>query len=309
MIRKNNRGFTVVELVVSIALLAIIFVPVAGFFTDSFKVQKKSSLKSSITRVGQYVMENFKNKEYLELDVEVSGNDYGILSSDKLEGVIQKVGNKHGVENICSYVKRVYGELEYNNFKYDVEIKLNEVTESDVSNLDMPDRLSCTGEIVIDDEEDCTSKDSTIDFYNKNEEFINPIDGKTYTANYNTIIVNASFVSGLNASETATLWLENHYYDFYNSKQGTFRIIKNFDNELTVYIEGENVSIVKGQEGDGAPASKTRVTKLYVGEEAEEDLNEGSSHVLFDANMVISRKDDESVRDTFDFSFPVNYEF
>ena len=53
---KNNRGFTVVELIVSIALLALILVPVAGFFTNSFRVQTRTSMKTSITRVSQYIM-------------------------------------------------------------------------------------------------------------------------------------------------------------------------------------------------------------------------------------------------------------
>jgi len=69
-VKKNNKGFTIVELIVSVALLALILVPIAGFFTNSFRIQGKTSMKTSITRVGQYIVENFKNKNYLGLKVD-----------------------------------------------------------------------------------------------------------------------------------------------------------------------------------------------------------------------------------------------
>ena len=302
--KKNNSGFTLVEIIVAIALLAMIIVPVSGIFTNSFKVQGRTSMKTSMTRVAQYIMENFKNKNYLNLKVDGKELDK-YIQDKKIEGL-----NLNGETELT-----ITGEdgwnLEYNNLEYKVDIKLTGIKELNTTEVNIPSKLSCNVQILIDEHGDFYPSYNTtiIATCKKGDTFFNPIDGVTYTATCPTIILGEDFPDGTDAS----LWIENdyYYYDMVNGieRQEEIRIVKKFDEELKVYVEGKNVTILKGQAGDGATHSQTRITKLYVGEKGEYEKIKNSSEVLLDAIMEISRQNDETVTDKFEFSFPVNYDY
>ena len=290
--KRNNRGFTLVELVVAVALLAIILVPTIGFFTNSFKVQNKSALKTSITRVGQHIIENFKNKNYLGFTISgVDLDDY----------VVAHVGNLGGVK----LLQDEDGDYSYNNGDYNIYMEVVSESLSELKNTkDMPDvNNSSNFDCIIGISSSMAFaryKTNDVECVGVGSSFIDPIDGKRYTANYPTIILGNTFTGD-------KLLIENDYSitDGGTPKQGIVRIIKAIVSDLDVYIKGKNLSIKKGQEGDGATSAQTRLTTYYVGDGTKEN---SSDEILLDVKMVVYNKNDKDVKDTFNFSFPVDKE-
>jgi prepilin-type N-terminal cleavage/methylation domain-containing protein len=289
--KKDNRGFTLVELVVSVALLAVILVPTIGMFTNSFKIQNKSALKTSITRVGQHIIENFKNKNYLEFTVN------GVNLADY---VVSHEGNLSGVK----LLQDEEGDYSYNNLDYNILLEVVSESTSELGNADMPNvndysNFDCVVGISAS-AAFARYKTNDVECVGIGSTFVDPIDGKQYTANYPTIILGNTFTGD-------KLLIENEYsiIDGGTPKQGIIRIVKAIVRDLNVYIKNKNLSIKKGQEGDGASSAQTRITTYYVGDGSTED---SADEILLDVKMTISSKNDKDIKDTFSFSFPVDKE-
>jgi len=58
---KNEKGFTLIELVVSIAVLSIIIVPFFGIFTNAAKMDVKSKTEMTANFLAQEIVANVKN--------------------------------------------------------------------------------------------------------------------------------------------------------------------------------------------------------------------------------------------------------
>jgi prepilin-type N-terminal cleavage/methylation domain-containing protein len=71
---RDSRGFTLVELILTIAILAIITMPIMNYFTDSAKHSSESRAKQNATVEAQDVLEQFKNSSY-------SLDDAGVVCS------------------------------------------------------------------------------------------------------------------------------------------------------------------------------------------------------------------------------------
>jgi len=309
-VRKGNRGFTVIELIVSVALIAIIFVPVAGFFTNSFRIQGRSSMKTAITRTGQYIIENFKNKNYLTSgSTGVLTNSEGKTFEDFIKTISLTRANKNSTYEIQGIDNEDFKNwhINYKDFDYNVTIEIDGFTTSDILNSDVPDKSECEGIVEINSDGSLSrSINDKIVVALKGSSFTNPIDNKVYEdAEYPTIILK----EGYTTKNTATLWIKNNnYYDNENGKQKIVRIIKEFNENLNVYIEGTNFTIKIGQDEDGASYSQKKMTSLFVGKDGS-DKKSSESEILLDAKMIIKNVSDDSVSDSFEFSFPINYDY
>ena len=58
---KDDRGFTLVELILTIAILAIVTIPILNYFTDAAKHNARSRQKQNAAIVAREVLESFKN--------------------------------------------------------------------------------------------------------------------------------------------------------------------------------------------------------------------------------------------------------
>jgi len=308
MMVKDNKGFSLVELIVSITLLAIILISASSLFTSSFKVQGKSSMKTSVTRVAQYIIENFKNKNYLGLKMELEGNDVELDAYIKSKEISTLEAEVDGLK-----LTDDGWEVDYEGLKYRVDIKLKTVTKSNISNLDIPGKEACNGAITINssgiieaDGENLSNYDIEI-FNDIGSELDSPNDDsetKRYKVDYPTIILDSDYINPGN--DKASIWITNNGYLEENNKQKIIRIIKAFPELLVVYIEGDMISIKEGQYGDGASQEYTKINSRYVGSSYEAG-EKSSNELIFDAEMTVTDMRDETIRDTFDFSFPVNY--
>ncbi len=65
--KNNNKGFTLIELVVAIAVLAIVITPVLKSFVTSAKLNVKSRKLTAATNIQQSLMEGYADKTYTEI--------------------------------------------------------------------------------------------------------------------------------------------------------------------------------------------------------------------------------------------------
>jgi len=291
-------------------------------------------MKGSITRVGQYIVENFKNKNYLKSEglANATGSFYDFITNQALE----KDGNVYKL-NLTTEDKERYKSwtIKYNNVNYNVNFEFKDkVNVTDTSSLDIPPKKEGINSVSISQEINSLGQE-VVTWGNEIDnvqlittgdpvEYYRVINGATkkyeYTANYPTIVLQRDYATGASDKPVA-LWISNNGY-FYPQKDELgikldetgkpikdrskwIRIIKEFTNDLDVFIDGDNFNIKEGQEGDGAPKEYTAVT-------LHPDMNEkkkNTSEFFVDATMTISNSGDDSIRDVFDFSFPVEYDF
>lgn len=73
--KKNNAGFSLIEVVLSMAVLAIISIPMLSYFSNSAKYNAMMADKQHATALAQEVLENLKNEEHL---VQLDGTSYTV---------------------------------------------------------------------------------------------------------------------------------------------------------------------------------------------------------------------------------------
>ena len=71
--KQNNQGFSLLEVVLSMAILAIISIPLLSYFTQSVKYNAKMADKQHATNLGQEIMESLKDQPNLVQNVTDAG--------------------------------------------------------------------------------------------------------------------------------------------------------------------------------------------------------------------------------------------
>ena len=71
---KNTKGMTVVEILVSLAVLGVVSVGTMNFFTDSFKFQSKNQEQTKVQTLAEETLEHLRNNNGIYGDLNVKGN-------------------------------------------------------------------------------------------------------------------------------------------------------------------------------------------------------------------------------------------
>jgi prepilin-type N-terminal cleavage/methylation domain-containing protein len=126
--KRSNKGFTLLELVISIAILFIIVVPLSNLVMNSFMITNKAGIKQKAAHIAQRYMEKIKAD-----DVE---NIEDIIRNDNNVETWEKYGYSSSEDgfNIILNAKREEGYLipiheddkDINNYDYKFEISKNE---------------------------------------------------------------------------------------------------------------------------------------------------------------------------------------
>lgn len=64
--KNQNLGFTLIEVILTMAILGIVFIPIMGYFTDSIKYSTWSKIKQNGIMTAQSLMEEIKGNSSLE---------------------------------------------------------------------------------------------------------------------------------------------------------------------------------------------------------------------------------------------------
>ena len=89
MIKCNNRGFTLIELIIAIAMLAVITIPLLSYFSDAAKHNAQNRRKHNASIEAQNILESLKSTSYSLNDESV------VLTNDSswVSDVAQAVAN------------------------------------------------------------------------------------------------------------------------------------------------------------------------------------------------------------------------
>lgn len=83
---KNNSGFTLVEILIAMAVLAIVIVPLMNLFVSSLQLNMTSKKRMNATVLGEDMMEAVKNNTIEELAYKFSYPDVDIVTETDAEG-------------------------------------------------------------------------------------------------------------------------------------------------------------------------------------------------------------------------------
>ncbi|MBQ8262108.1 MAG: prepilin-type N-terminal cleavage/methylation domain-containing protein [Lachnospiraceae bacterium] len=114
----NNKGFSLIELLIAIALFAIIIIPIFSSFITSARINRDARQLMIETDIAQTIMEGFANKSYEDLK-EIAGD----------LGLVNLSGNNalSTIENNYFNSKEVYEHLSDVAVLQDMSISINEI--------------------------------------------------------------------------------------------------------------------------------------------------------------------------------------
>ena len=83
---KSEKGVTMVEIVIALAILGVVISGVIGFFTNSFKFQTRSQDLVVAQKEAEEIMEELKNNNGNYADIRISGEHKGSISDEEIDG-------------------------------------------------------------------------------------------------------------------------------------------------------------------------------------------------------------------------------
>lgn len=134
--KKKNRGLTLLEVIISLAILGIIIGPILSLSLTSAKISNYSNEKILATSLGQQCMEYIKNKD-------VNLINFSEIGLEKNEDIEMKNLLKDNDENVTDFdlFKFPDSKTQYKNIiakiKYSISNELVKTEYSDISNYDM----------------------------------------------------------------------------------------------------------------------------------------------------------------------------
>lgn len=141
---KDNRGLTLIEILVSLAILGIIAVPISSFFVNTIRINKNSEDKMIANQLAQKYMEQVKFEEATTTsDDELIGTEgefkiYKTVSKDLEEGKSYSINKGNQLNSSMNYhIKLEVDTDEYNNTKDKVVFKesnIGDITEGNIDN-------------------------------------------------------------------------------------------------------------------------------------------------------------------------------
>ncbi len=208
---RENKGFTLIEIVAAMVILAIVAVPLGKTFIDSFKYQARSQIKTEANKVIEYVAEQLKNGKYEKLNVDLEAK----LKSWASEG---NASNIETVEFTVDTLPDEYGVL---TESYKVTLEPNgKPTVVQEGGVGTPAVYDLTMQII----------DSGVNFTD-NGYYLNT----TYTEN----LLNISSVNSDHAKSGGyDVLIKNE-----SSSAITIDVRKEITDKVTIYMSGADINL------------------------------------------------------------------
>lgn len=134
---RVKKGMTLVEVIISVALLSILFVPLSGIVISSLKNSKDGEYNQKAVYIGQKIIEELKSYDYIKLKTDGSEQYFELLDGDKIKG--NTIENKFK----GNFERTVFGAVNEGSrpketkFKVEVEMKKNsQFNFEDINNID-----------------------------------------------------------------------------------------------------------------------------------------------------------------------------
>lgn len=261
---KNNNGLSLVEILVSMAIVGIMIFPIGSIINTAIKTNKKSETRQQAIQLGQQIVEEIETIG----DIDKSGIS---LSGGYLKGDINNT-KSNAFYSSNNYKK---GDVIYD---IDLSLKQNTSIIHNINNSDDKDFIS-----TVKDTLDLTTNSASIVVQKNGSEKAIPIDVSdtklqvetyqegnnkklrlrgndsidiTYNIKSNKVVLN--FTSGYKLSEGITI-------DVYNSLDTPMDLYikKSYDCDEKIYIEKQLGQINIFNERDKEESLDSQVDNLY----------------------------------------------
>ena len=119
--QQNNGGFSLLEVILAMPILAILSIPLLSYFTQSMKYNAMTADKQHATNLAQEVMEDLKKQPQLVEPVSAGGFTVPYLTGYVQTGYTPAAAGGSTTAGEVSY----YGAADAIGQKYDVEVKVS----------------------------------------------------------------------------------------------------------------------------------------------------------------------------------------
>lgn len=150
--KKNNKGFTLIEVLVSIAMLGLLLVPLLNYFSNNTKLNIKEKETQRATTIAQSVMEEFKSYDTIETIVR-NYNIHTVTGS-----AIATKGRVANITNVNTYIEDEYDaatapnkyyfiqkDIESDGKKFDVFVSVEPEEYKNINDIKIPVITSLNG--------------------------------------------------------------------------------------------------------------------------------------------------------------------
>lgn len=137
----SNAGFSLLEVILSMAILAILSVPLLSYFTQSMKYNAKMADKQHASNLAQEVMENLKNQPNLVQNADASGFDVPYLEA---ENYVKASYTPAATGGSVDY----YGQADAIGEKYDIRVSVSTNNTENASPVPQVDGIDGTADVI-----------------------------------------------------------------------------------------------------------------------------------------------------------------
>ena len=128
-LKENNSGFTLLELLIAVLILAVAIIPMLNSFVVNARVTRKSKIKLRSTMIAQDIMEGLKGYTTEDVNRQITGaDDLRIVDNPSITNpATHKIISANVVLVSNNGLQASYGikEMKYQGFDYDAKIDLN----------------------------------------------------------------------------------------------------------------------------------------------------------------------------------------
>lgn len=142
----SNAGFSLLEVILSMAILAILSIPLMSYFTQSMKYNAKMADKQHASNLAQEVMENLKNQPNLVQNVDASGFDVPYLEAENYVKASYTPAAPGPTETGGSV--DYYGQADAIGEKYDIRVSVSTNQAENLSKVPQVDGIDGTVDVI-----------------------------------------------------------------------------------------------------------------------------------------------------------------
>lgn len=162
----SNAGFSLLEVILSMAILAILTIPLMSYFTQSMKYNAKMADEQHASNLAQEVMENLKNQSNLAQNVDASGFDVPYLEAKNYVKTSYTPAVPGSPENGGSV--DYYGQADAIGEKYDIRVSVSTNQTENLSKVPQVEGIDGAADVIALEKENGQLQDAFDYFASKN---------------------------------------------------------------------------------------------------------------------------------------------
>lgn len=294
--QKAKRGMTLIEVIISVALLSILLIPLSDVVISSFKNSKRSEYAQKASYIGQKMLEELKAYDEILIKTEGGTEYFELLDGDRMEN--DPAADPDGNTFTGSFNRTIYGSTsdplsageeiykievtmeKSDNFQYSDNDNLSEYSDADFrlnfendGNNKVKLNLGSPGdEILINNNKEIVMElngDLNLKVYEKNKEDSNIQTSKSGLINNKLLLY---------VDRTYNI---NNTIEINNSTSNTMEVylIKNADSPGRLNVQSNSGDVILYEENE---IEENKIGDMYnytitVSDEEGKELFKGSS--------------------------------